>query len=435
MTERVVVLGAGQAAQSLIESARAAGFEGPITLVGDEPVPPYQRPPLSKGYLLGETTVERLGLRPRSFYDTAGVELRLAARAVAIDRAARQVALADGARLPYDKLALTLGSQARRLPERMGGAAAGVYAVRTLADVDDMAPEFAAGRRALIVGGGYIGLEAAAVARKLGLEVTLIEREPRILARVACEETASYFRALHEGEGVELLEGAALERLEIGAEGRVSGGVLTDGRRLAADFAIIGVGAAPNDAIAAEAGLAVGDPAMGGGIQVGADCRTSDPDILAAGDVARIEHQGASIRLESVQNAIDQGAVAGRVIAGEAALYAPKPWFWSDQYDVKLQIAGLFRVGERAADLIVSRPGAREGAREGARSIWSFQSGAGGAPARLMAVDAMNDAKAYMTGKRWIEAGLSPDPAALGDPAAELKSLETQPTPAPSSGA
>ncbi len=227
----VVVIGAGQAGSSLVARLRRQGFDGTITLVGDEPVPPYQRPPLSKAYLLGEMAEERLYLRPASFYADAGIDLRLGARVLQVDAAARAVHLADGTILPYDHLALTTGSTPRRLPAAIGGDLAGVHTVRTLADVTAMAPRFIGGARVLIVGGGYIGLEAAAVARKLGLEVTLIEMADRILQRVAAPETSDYFRALHRRHGVDLREGVGLMRL-LGTD-RVTGAELTGGQRIA----------------------------------------------------------------------------------------------------------------------------------------------------------------------------------------------------------
>jgi 3-phenylpropionate/trans-cinnamate dioxygenase ferredoxin reductase subunit len=273
--------------------------------------------------------------------------------------------------------------------------------VRTLADVDAMEPEFVEGRRVLIVGGGYIGLEAAAVAAAKGLDVTLVEAAPRILGRVAAAETADYFRALHRRHGVDLREGVGLAALE-GSGGRISGATLADGTRLAVDFALVGIGVLPNVALAEAAGLAVGD-----GIETDAFGATSDPAIFAAGDCARFPWRGRRIRLESVQNAIDQAKAVAAAMLGRPEPYDPVPWFWSDQYDVKLQIAGLNAGFERA----VVRPGAREGAQ----SVWYF------AGARLLACDAMNDARAYMTAKRWIEAGLSPDPGRVGDPTAELK--------------
>ena len=402
-SDRIVIVGAGQAGLAVAEGLRDGGFDGAVTLVGDEDAPPYQRPPLSKKYLLGEMTAERLWLKPHDFYDDRRIELALDVRAVSIDRAGRILRLSDGRALPYDALALATGARPRRLPEAVGGALAGVYAVRSLADVDAMEPEFAAGRRALVVGGGYIGLEAAAVAVEKGLSVTLVEAAPRILSRVAAPETARWFAALHRGRGVDLREGVGLERLE-GSGGRVSAARLATGERIGIDFALVGIGVIPNVALAAEAGLALDD-----GIAVDAACRTSDPAIYAAGDCASFPWRGRRIRLESVPNAIDQGKAAARAMLGEAMVYDPVPWFWSDQYDVKLQIAGL----NAGWDRVVERPGARAGAH----SVWYFDGPA------LLAVDAMNDPRAYMTGKRWIEAGTSPDPDALADPAADLRTL------------
>ncbi|MCA8878834.1 MAG: FAD-dependent oxidoreductase [Rhodobacteraceae bacterium] len=398
----IVVIGAGQAGASLVARLRAEGHGGEITLIGAEPVPPYQRPPLSKGYLLGELPVERLFLRPTSFYDEHGIVLKLGTEAVAVDRAARQVALADGERLAYDQLVLTTGSRPRRLPEAVGGGLDGVFTVRTLADVDAMAPTMTAGARALIVGGGYIGLEAAAVARKLGLQVTLVEMAERILARVACAETAAWFRALHRSKGVDLREGVGLERLE-GGPG-VTGAVLSDGSRIAADLVIVGIGVAPDTRLATAAGLAVEN-----GIAVDAMGRTSEPAVWAAGDCTSFPWQGGRIRLESVQNAIDQAECVARNLAGAAEPYRPQPWFWSDQYDVKLQIAGLNAGYDRVA--------VRPGARDGTVSHWYYRGGV------LVSVDAMNDPRAYMAGKRLIEAGLSPAPSVIGDPAQDLRTL------------
>ncbi len=399
---RVVVIGAGQAAASLVAKLRTEGFDGQITVVGDEPVAPYQRPPLSKAYLLGEMGLDRLLLRKDEFYAEHGIDLRLSTSATAIDRAAREVALSDGSRLAYDHLALCTGSTPRRLPAAIGGALAGVYTVRTLADVDAMAPEFAEGRRLLIVGGGYIGLEAAAVAAKKGLKVTLIEMAPRILQRVASPQTSDYFRALHRAHGVDIREGVGLERLT--GEGRVAAARLGDGSEIAVDFVIVGVGITPNAALAEAAGLTIDN-----GIWTDTHCRTSDPVIWAAGDCASCEHEGARIRLESVGNAIDMGEAVARNIMGQDQAYVPRPWFWSDQYDCKLQIAGL-NTGYDAVHV-------KLGEESGHAVHWYYRGD------RLVAVDAMNAGRDYMVGKRLIEAGKSPAPAVMCDPATDLKAL------------
>ena len=397
--DQVVVVGAGQAGASCVAKLRSEGFDGRITLIGDEPVPPYQRPPLSKAYLLGEMALERLFLRPESFYAEQEIDLKLGTPVAGIDHTAQQVHL-GGESLGYDALVLATGSAPRHLPAAIGGDLPGVFAVRTLADVDAMAPEIAPGRRVLIVGGGYIGLEAAAVCAKRGMEVVLCEAADRILNRVAAEETSAYFRALHEAHGVRMLEGTGLERLE-GAD-RVTGARLTDGTALEIDLAIVGIGIVPEVWLAEATGLRIEN-----GIATDARGRTSDPHIWAAGDCASFPWQGQQMRLESVGHAIDQAELVARNILGAEADYVPKPWFWSDQYDVKLQIAGLGTGHDR---LVVRADGA-------ARSHWYF------AGDQLLAVDALNDPRGYMVGKRLIEAGKTADPAALADPGVELKSL------------
>lgn len=399
--DNIVIIGAGQAGAALAAKLRELGYAGGLTLVGAEPEPPYQRPPLSKAYLMGEMEKERLYLRPRAFYDDQKIDLETGSEAAEIDRPAQVVQVA-GRDLPYDALALTTGSRARGLPAAVGGDLQGVVTVRTLADADAMAPRFQEGARVLIVGGGYIGLEAAAVAAKQGLKVTLVEMADRILCRVAASQTADYFRALHVAHGVDLREGMGLDQLT--GKDAVSGAVLSDGTELEIDFAIIGIGIQPEDRLAAAAGLRTDD-----GILVDALGRTSDPAIWAAGDCTLFPFQGQPTRLGSVQNAIDQAeAVAANMLGADRA-YDPKPWFWSDQYDVKLQIAGL----NRGYDRVVVRPGVREGTV----SHWYYGAG------KLLAVDAMNDPRAYMVGKRLVDAGQSADPATVADPEADLKTL------------
>ena len=402
--QRIVIIGAGQAGAALAAKLRGLGHDGPITLVGDEPVLPYQRPPLSKKYLLGELSLDRLFLRPPSFYADQRIEVITGAAVTRIDREARRVMLADGRALDYDKAAICTGGRPRRLPDALGGRLAGVHVVRSVADVDALAPRFVAGARLLIVGGGYIGLEAAAVAAQRGLAVTVLEAAPRILARVAAAETADAIRALHAARGVTIREGVALARLT-GADGRLTGAEMADGSRIEADFAILGIGIEPNQDLAEAAGLEVA-----AGIRVDARARTSDPAIWAAGDCTRLPLGGAEIRLESVQNAIDQAEAAAADMMGRGADYAPVPWFWSDQYDLKLQIAGL----GTGADRIVVRAAPDAPAWSG-RSHWYF------AGARLLAVDALGDPRAYMVGKRLLETGRSLDPAIAADPGADLR--------------
>jgi 3-phenylpropionate/trans-cinnamate dioxygenase ferredoxin reductase subunit len=401
--DRIVIAGGGQAGASFAARLRARGFGGEITLVAAEPVAPYQRPPLSKGYLKGEMGLDRLLLRSEGFWAEQGIALMTGRAVSAIDRGARRIALACGAELAYDRLMLATGARPRLLPASAGGALAGVFPIRTLADVDALRGWVAPGARALIVGGGYVGLEAAAVLRQLGLDVLVIEAAPRILQRVAAAETAAAVRALHAGHGVAIREGVALDRLT-GAGGRVTGAQLADGTRVVADLVIVGIGILPETGLAEAAGLAIEN-----GIAVDAFGRSSDPAILAAGDCASFPWRGRRIRLESVQNAIDQAEAAADALTGEAAPYDPVPWFWSDQYEAKLQIAGL----GGGADRILVRPGARAGGW----SHWYL------AADRLIAVDALNEPRAYMIGKRLLELGRSPAAADLADPGRDLKSL------------
>ncbi len=398
----LMIVGAGQAGAALAAKARSLGYGGKITMFGAENSAPYQRPPLSKAYLLGEMEAERLWLRAPSFYVENDITLHLGQEVTRIDPAAKTIRAA-GETLAYDHLALTTGAMPRRLPASIGGDLAGVYTVRNLADVDAMRGQFVAGRRLVIIGGGYIGLEAAAVARKLGLNVHLIEMAPRILQRVAAPETAAYIAALHRAQGVQILEGTALARI-LGTDS-ATGVQLSDGREIAADFILVGVGVMPSSALAEAAGLALDN-----GIATDTFGRTSAPHIWAAGDCASFPYQGGRIRLESVGNAIDQGEVVASNIMGSNLPYLARPWFWSDQYDLKLQIAGL----NTGYDATITRGG--EG---GAMSVWYFRAD------HLLAVDAMNDPRAYMVGKRLIEAGLSPAKSALADMSVALKDLLT----------
>jgi len=342
---------------------------------------------------------ERLFLRPAAFYADKDITLKLGQPVTAVDAAAKMVSIGDEV-IAYDQLALTTGSTPRRLPAAIGGDLQGVFTVRDLKDVDAMAPEVIEGRRVLIVGGGYIGLEAAAVCAKKGMQVTLVEMADRILQRVASPQTSDYFRALHKGRGVDIREGVGLTRLT--GEGRVSGAVLSDGSELALDMVIVGVGIVPATGPAELAGVDLEN-----GIKTDAHGRTSDPSIWAAGDCASFPYKGGRIRLESVQNAIDQAECVAVNIMGEGKDYVPEPWFWSDQYDTKLQIAGL----NTGYDDIVTRE------VEGTLSFWYYKGD------QFLAVDAINDPRGYMVGKRLLSMGKSPDKAAVADPATELKAL------------
>ncbi len=400
--DNVVVIGAGQAGASLVAKLRGLGFDGAITLIGEEPFVPYQRPPLSKAYLLGQMARERLFLRPEEYYAEHDIKLRLNMPVRAIEPAARRLVLEDGEELDYDALVLATGAVPNRLPAAIGGDLEGVYVIRGLADIDRLAPEFGQGRRVLIVGGGYIGLEAAAVAAQKGLEVVLIEAGERILQRVASPKTSDYFRDLHRAHGVDIREGVGLKSLT--GEGRVRGAELSDGAKLEVDFVIAGIGVQPATALAEAAGLMLDN-----GIAVDEFGRSSDAQIWAAGDCASFPWKGGRIRLESVPNAIEQAEAVAANLLGANAPYIAKPWFWSDQYDVKLQMAGL----NSGYDDVVERPGPKKGAV----SFWYFRAD------ELLAVEAMSDARAYMVGKRLIESAKSVDKAALARAETDLKSL------------
>lgn len=372
-------------------------------MLGEEALPPYQRPPLSKAFLQGDLVEDRLYLKPPAFYEKGAIDLRTGVSVVAIDRAAREVALSSGESLAYDKLLLATGAPPRRL-SCPGTELSGVHYLRTAADSKALRPVLAAGRRLVVVGAGYIGLEVAAVARKAGLEVTVIEAMDRVLKRVACPPVSQFYEALHRSRGVDLRLDARLAGFE-GVD-KVEAARLEGGETISCDTALVGVGAAPATSLAEAAGLRVDN-----GVWVDESARTDDPAIWAAGDCTNFPSPlyGRRMRLESVPNAIDQAKTAAAGMAGKRAVYDTVPWFWSDQYEVKLQTAGL---GE-GADTVVMRgePGALK------LSVWHLKGG------RLLAVDAINDIPAFAVGKRLIAAKAAPDPKTLADPASDLKSL------------
>lgn len=404
MIDRIVIVGGGQAAASAALRLRDRGFRGSLEILAEEPCLPYQRPPLSKKYLKGEMSADRLYLRPEALYRDQNITIHLSTQALVIDRINKSVATDDNAEIGYDKLILATGAAPRRLPAEVGGDLANVHTFRDLANADLLRTKVRLGQRLLVVGGGYIGLEMAAVAQSLGLEVTLIEAQDRILSRVAAPETSAWFRDLHLEKGVDLREGVGLTKL-VGDNGQAELAVLSDGSAVGVDLVVAGIGVTANDRLARSAGLSVEN-----GIVTDGCCRTFDPDIYAIGDCAVFPYRGLPTRLESVQNACDQGEfVADHILGIAPEAYVPQPWFWSDQYDISLKIAGL----NRGYDRVLIRPGERPGAL----SIWYFDQ------ERLLAVDALNDAKAYMMGKRWLADDMHPDQLALADPAIALKSV------------
>lgn len=379
MPEPFVIIGAGQAAAKAVETLRAAGYDGTLIVLGDEDHAPYQRPPLSKKYLASEMSAAALELRGPDFYAAHGVELRFSASVHAIDAAAHRVTLADGTEIPYDKLLIATGARARTLP-LPGAGLSGVTTLRTIADVDAIRAQLAQVRRVVVIGGGYIGLEVAAVARMHGHEVTVLEGRERVMSRVVAEPMSQHFEALHRAHGVDIRTNVAIAGITGGTH--VTGVALADGSTVAADFVLVSVGARPNDELAAVAGLAVDD-----GILVDESTRTSAPDIFAAGDCTRFPSRryGRKVRLESVQNAIDQGKAAAHAMLGEAQAYDPVPWFWSDQYDSKLQIAGLSEGYDRIA---------AEQSGTASLAVSYFVGD------RLLACDAVNAPRTYMLARR-----------------------------------
>jgi 3-phenylpropionate/trans-cinnamate dioxygenase ferredoxin reductase component len=332
----IVIAGAGHAGGAAAAMLRQLGWQGAITLIGEEPIPPYQRPPLSKAWLKGEATAESLALRPASFYSTATIDMRLATQVTGIDRAAKTVALSDGTTVAYDYLILALGARARRLP-LPGIELPGVLELRSAADADRLKAALHPGAQLAVIGGGYIGLEAAASARALNAQVTIIERESRVLARVACRILSDFFQSFHRRQGVVIETDAQVVAFEA-ANGRVAGVRLGDGRLIRCDTALVGVGAVANDDLAQAAGLSCDN-----GIAVDLAARTDDPAIFAIGDCTRrplplYDRMG---RLESVPNALEQAKQAASLICGKPSPAPEVPWFWSDQYDLRLQIAGL----------------------------------------------------------------------------------------------
>jgi 3-phenylpropionate/trans-cinnamate dioxygenase ferredoxin reductase subunit len=402
---RVVIVGAGHAGGTAAALLRQYGYEGAITLIGDEPIPPYQRPPLSKAWLKGEADADSLALKPVEFYAEAGIDFRPSVTVTALDRGAKTVVLSDGASLVYDHLILATGARAIALPIE-GRDLAGILFLRTAADAEALKAQVGPSKTLVVVGGGYIGLEVAASGRALGAAVTVVEREARLLARVACEQLSDFFQARHEAEGVGFVLGATVTGFER-ADGRVSGVRLDDGRLLACDAVVVGVGAAPNDELAKSAGLECAR-----GVVVDLDARSvTDPAVFAIGDVAcrPMPIYDRMFRMESVPNALEQAKQAASAITGRPRPAGECPWQWSDQYDVKLQIAGYaFEV-----DQIITRGDPASGRF----ALFHLQGD------RVQAVEAINSPPEFMMGKTLILNRTPVDKAKLANPSISMKEV------------
>lgn len=403
-TSRVVILGAGHAGGTCAALLRQYGFAGDITLLGEEPIPPYQRPPLSKAWLKGEADAESLALKPLDFYAENRIEFRPNTRASKLYRAEKVVELSDGWAVPYDQLVIATGARAIALPIP-GADLSGVMALRTAADAEALKAALRPGKSLAVVGGGYIGLEVAASGRALGADVVVVERESRVLARVACPVLSDFFTTYHQARGVTFELGASVIAFE-GARDSLTGVELSNGRKLACDVAVVGVGAHPNDEIAALAGL---DCARG--IVVDLEGRTSDPAIFAIGDVSHrpLPIYERMFRLESVPNALEQAKQAAAAIAGRPAPATEVPWQWSDQYDLKLQIAGYpFDVDEV---IVRGDPASNRFAAFHLKGDL------------VQAVEAVNSPPEFMMGKTLIGGRRPVDKLRLRDPSVSMKEV------------
>ncbi|WP_310083254.1 FAD-dependent oxidoreductase [Caulobacter sp. BE254] len=402
--KQIVILGAGHAGGCVAAYLRQYGHEGSITLVGEEPIAPYQRPPLSKAWLKGEADAETLALRPLAFYADSGIDFRPNVRAITINRSTKTVTLSAGGPIAYDILIIATGARPMTLPVD-GADLPGVLFLRTAADAEHLKAALGPGRRLAVIGAGYIGLEAAASARALGSDVVVIERESRILARVACDVLSSFFQARHEARGVRFILGGGVTAFE-GADGAITGVRLSDGRVVACDAALVGVGAVPNDDLAAAAGLECAR-----GVVVDLQARTADPSIFAIGDVAHrpMPIYQRMLRMESVPNALEQAKQAASAIVGRPPPAGETPWQWSDQYDIKLQIAGYpFDVDDV---LVRGDPAA------GSFAVFHMKGD------QIQAVEAINAPPEFMMGRQLIGNRKAVDRARLIDPSVSMKEV------------
>ena len=404
---RIVVVGGGQAGGQAVDSLRREGFDGEVFLVTGEEQPPYQRPPLSKDYLAGRTGLDRVLLRPEAFYAESAIELLTGTPAVSIDPGARRVELEGGGRgLDYDRLLLATGSRVRRLDGMPGADLDGVLYLRTIEDSDRIRVAMESAERVVVVGGGYIGLEVAAVAAESGLAVTVVETLPRLLSRVATSDLAAFYAELHRRRGVDLRLGASVTGFRGNDTGKVEAVALADGSELPAEVVVAGIGIEPVTDLARAAGIDCDN-----GIAVDSGCRTSAPDVFAAGDCTSHPNAyfGRRVRLESVPNAMDQGRVAAAAMLGEDRVYESEPWFWSDQHGVRLQMAGL----SEGADRTVTR------GEFGSESFIAFHLRDG----VLIGVDAVNSVREFIFCRRMVAARARPDPDALADASVPVKTL------------
>lgn len=404
----VIIVGGGHGGAQAAIALRQNGYAGPVTIIGREKEPPYERPPLSKEYMAGEKEFERIYIRPRAFWEEKQVELLLGRSVEAVDPVEKSVTLDDGSTRSYASLIWAAGGDPRRLP-LPGGDLDGVHCVRNRADADAIMAELASVDQVVVIGGGYIGLEAAAVLTKLGKKVVLLEALPRVLARVAGPELSAFYEAEHRAHGVDLRTNVAIEALE-GANGKVSGVRLADGNVISAQMVIVGIGIVPS-----VEPLLVAGAKGGNGVEVDEFCRTSLPDIYAIGDCAAHANafaDGATIRLESVQNANDQATVAAKTICGtEAQPYKATPWFWSNQYDLKLQTVGLSSGHD--ATVLRGDPATRS------FSVIYLKDG------KVVALDCVNMVKDYVQGRKLVEAGAVIPVEQLADATVPLKDLIT----------
>jgi 3-phenylpropionate/trans-cinnamate dioxygenase ferredoxin reductase subunit len=404
MKRKLVIVGASYAGLQIAASAREAGYDGDILLIGDEPDAPYQRPPLSKGFLTGGFGQERLPLRSQAYYDEMQIQWMPSTRAVRIDRERKELELHGGARIAYDHLALTTGARVRGL-DCEGASHNAVHYLRDLRDAKRLVEHAQTARRAVVVGGGYIGLEAAASLRQKGLSVTVVESEPRVLARVASPSISAFMQRLHASRGVSFALGRKVVALhDMAGEVAVE---LDDGARLLCDLVVVGIGVVPNTELAAGCGLEVA-----GGIIVDAYARTSDASIVAAGDCAAFVPYwapagSAACRIESVQNANDMARTAAASVVGRVEPYRAVPWFWSDQYDQKLQMAG---VSTGFSDFAV-----RGSVEEGKFSLFYFRDDT------LVAVDSINRPQDHMLARKLLASGARLGIKEFNDPASDLK--------------